>query len=127
VIYHLLDKPIKLMPNGKVEWHCLCGQPVALPPQKVPRLTPIQVADEKTGANIVECAACYAGEDEKGEVPPPVGASMNEQENRGTLDDEIAADNEDDQELTPDQLSGQPPAPVDDGAVLGEEDEEYPA
>jgi len=117
MIHHLLDRPLRVMGDKRVEWECLCGQRVALPPQKVPRLTPVRTPDEKTGDNVVECAACYAGQDAAGEAPPPVGGAANEQDPNATLDQELGDEDDDQTAIGED----------DDGTVLGEEDEEYPA
>lgn len=114
MIYHLLDKPVRRMDDSRVEWLCLCGLRAALPPQPVPRLTAIKVPD-KHGDEIVECAACYAGQDEKGEAPLPAGTAPNERELVPDLDADLGA--EENEEAAPNE---------DDGAILSEESEEFP-
>jgi len=116
MIYHLLDKPIRRMDNGKVEWQCLCGMRVALQPREVPRLTVVQTPDPKGSNDAIECAGCYAGTDEKGEVPPPMGAGVNERDPNATLDDELGGEDDDQTPIGED----------DDGIVLKEEKEEFP-
>lgn len=120
MIYHLLKKPVKLLTNGKVQWECNCGLNIALPAQKVPAGTAIQVADEKTGAEVVECAACYAGQDERGEAPVPVGKAPNERELNPTFDTDLGDPNDD-------QTEGIANSGMEtDGEAITEESEEYP-
>jgi hypothetical protein len=114
--HHLLAKPVKVLSATKVEWECACGLRVALPPQQVPAGTAIKVSD-KYDPEIVECAACYAGVDEKGELPPPVGAGANERQLEPTFDTDLGV---------PD-VDGDVNGTDDDGGeVLAEEDEEFP-
>ena len=66
-LYHLLGKPLNLDPStGKRIWACLCGQKVALPNVQ-PTNQVIQIPNNRV--EIMECSACYAGEDEEGEHP----------------------------------------------------------
>ncbi len=120
MIYHLIKKPIKVMPNQRVQWECNCGLNIALPAKPVAVGTAIQVADEKTGTEIVECAACYAGQDEKGDAPAPVGKAPNERDLNPTFDTDLGDPNDD-------QTEGIINSGMEsDGNVITEEAEEYP-
>ncbi len=112
--YHLLAKPVRRMPDTRIEWECICGLRAALPPTKVPAGTAITVKDNQPDA-IIECAACYNAVDEKGERPPPVGAGTNEQDLNPTFDSDLsdAVDTEQASDEAPDE-------------VLKEEVDEYP-
>lgn len=114
MIHHLLVKPVKVLSPERVEWECACGLRVALPPQKVPAGTAIKVSD-KHDPEIIECAACYAGVDEKGPGPVPVGAAANEQQLNPTFDMDLGESTDD--EAAPDE---------DTEEVLKEENEEFP-
>lgn len=120
MIYHLIKKVVKPLPNNRLQWECNCGLNIALPARPVAAGTQIQVADEKTGNEIVECAGCYAGVDEKGEAPLPVGAAANERDLNPTFDQDLG-------DAADDQTEGIANSGMeDDGEVLEEEDEEYP-
>jgi hypothetical protein len=116
MIYHLLRKPIKPLERQRIQWECVCGLNIALPAVPTQPGTAIQVPDEKTGANIVECAACYNASDEKGEMPVPYGRADNERDLNPTFDTDLGE--EDDEEAAPDeQITDE---------VLSEEREEFP-
>ncbi len=108
MIHHLLSKPVRVISPQRVEWECSCGLRVALPPQQVP-------VPDKHDPEIIECAACYAGVDEKGSAPVPVGAAANERPLEPTFDTDLGEP--DDGEAAPDET---------DGEVLGTEEEEFP-
>jgi hypothetical protein len=114
--YHLLQKPIRRIDQSRIEWECICGLRIALPPTKVPAGTAITVADAH-GDDAVECAACYAGVDERGEMAPPAGAAANEREQDTTFDADIG-----------DALDSEAAVAEDAGEeeVLKEDAEEYP-
>lgn len=114
--YHLLSKPIRRIDDARIEWACICGLRVALLPTKVPAGTAIHVPDDH-GEDVVECAACYAGVDERGEVPPPAGAAPNEREQDTTFDMDLGDATDTESALKED---------AGDEEVLEEVDEEYP-
>lgn len=120
MIYHLIKRVVKPLPNNRLQWECNCGLNIALPARPVEAGTQIQVADEKTGVEIVECAGCYAGVDEKGEAPVPVGAAANERDLNPTFDTDLG-------DAADDQTEGIANSGLETGnEVLKEESEEYP-
>ncbi len=101
--YHLLAKPLQRLPDGKVVWETNCGLKVSLAKVCHPGGT-VQTAD-KRGNEIIECASCYAAEDQSGQpqsqrqaAPDPLSARTTSASNEERGDD----------------------------AILGEESEEYP-
>ena len=111
-LYHLLAQPLpKLTPDGKRVWVCICGQKVALPNVQ-PASQVIQTSNNRV--EVMECPACYAGTEEKGEEAPP----MTEQGDIKPTFDKDLGDATDDQSA-PDETG-------EDGEVLEEEKVDFP-
>lgn len=116
-IYHLLDKPVRRGEGPKIIWACLCGKEVAMGPQGFPRLTQVRTPDPHGSSEVVECTACFAGQDAAGDEPPSL---LSEDDNPvdPTLDAELGT-------VKPTEEDPNAGTFDTDGETLSEEREEY--